>query len=228
MDATNAGSALDVDRLRKELIAKCVRAVAVDGRGGSGKSTFARRLAGGWPKAVVIETDDFYRPAFERADLPHSHGANYDRERLVAEVLEPLASGRAGRYQRYDWDQDQLAEWHDVPEDAVVLVEGVYSTSQLLRKHFGYTIWVDCPYQVRLRRGLERDGEKMRAMWVEHWMPAEDRYVADERPDAHANLVLDGVGATEGVVFVVLGKRAPRSSGSPQSPGHGPESPRSQ
>ena len=41
----------------------------------------------------------------------------------------------------------------------------------------GYTIWVDCPCEVRLRRGVERDGERMRAVWVEEWMPAEDLYV---------------------------------------------------
>jgi uridine kinase len=80
------------------------------------------------------------------------------------------------------------------PAHAVVLVDGVYSTTKLLRGYFDYTIWVDCPYEVRLRRGIARDGEAMRTTWVEHWMPAEDRYVEEERPDARANLVLDASG----------------------------------
>jgi uridine kinase len=204
---------LDVRRLRDDIAAQKARAVAIDGRGGSGKSTLARRLADGWPKAVVIEMDDFHRPSAERVQRPEVHGANFDRGRLVTEVLEPLASGRAGHYQRYDWDEDRLAEWHDVPVGAMVIVEGVYSTSELLRGYFDYTIWVDCPSEVRLQRGIERDGEPMRAVWVEEWMPAEDCYVAADRPDAWADLVLDGSGnGADGVVFKILAARNPAAA----------------
>jgi uridine kinase len=188
---------LDVDALRGELTKRKARLVAIDGRGGSGKSTLARQLADGWDNAVVIEMDDFYRPVPERVQRPQVHGENFDRVRLSAEVLEPLAANAPGRYQRYDWDEDRLAEWHDVPTDSIVLVEGVYSTSALLRDHFDYKIWVDAPAEVRLRRGLERDGEAMRSKWVEEWMPAEDRYVQEERPDLNANLLLDGSGGSE-------------------------------
>jgi uridine kinase len=185
---------LDVGVLRDSLAARRARLVAIDGRGGSGKSTLARLLAAGWPEAVVVEMDDFYRPSAQRVKRAEVHGANYDRRRLIAEVLEPLRAGRAGRYQRYDWEQDCLAEWHDVPAGTVVVLEGVYSTSELLRGYCDCSIWVDCPYDVRLRRGVERDGEGGRARWVEEWMPAEDRYVAGERADARADLVLDGTG----------------------------------
>jgi uridine kinase len=157
---------------------------------------------------VVVEMDDFYRPAAERVPHPAVPGANYDRRRLIAEVLEPLRARRAGRYRRYDWEADRLAEWHDVPAGAVAVLEGVYSTSAPLRGYFDYTIWIECPYDVRLRRGVERDGEDRRALWVEEWMPAEDRYVEAEKPDALADLVLDGSGdASDGVVFKVLAAR---------------------
>jgi uridine kinase len=199
---------LDVGVLRNDITAREARLVAIDGRGGSGKSTLARQLAEGWPNAVVIEMDDFYRPVAEHVQRPEVHRANFDRQRLVTDVLEPLASGRAGRYQSYDWDRDRLTEWHEVPADAVVLLEGVYSTSEPLRGYLDFTIWVDCHYDVRLQRGVERDGERMRAVWVEEWMPAEDRYVEAEGPDARAHVVLDGSGA-DGVVFKVLTERNP-------------------
>jgi uridine kinase len=184
----------DAAALRDALISKGTRLIAIDGRGGSGKSTLARQLAAGWPQALVIELDDFYRPLAERHEPPASHGADLDLERLVEQVLDPFHSGRAGRYQRYDWEEDRLTTWRDVPADAVILLEGVYSTSQRLRGFLDYSIWVDCPHDVRLRRGVERDGERMRAVWVEQWMPAEDRYVEAERPRATADLVLDGSG----------------------------------
>jgi RimJ/RimL family protein N-acetyltransferase len=98
-----------------------------------------------------------------------------------------------------------------VPADAVVLVEGVYSSSKLLREYFEFTIWVDCPYHVRLARGIGRDGGSMRAMWADHWMPLEDRYVGDEHPDARADLVIDG--ASAGADRVVFSLAPPRPRG---------------
>jgi uridine kinase len=63
----------------------------------------------------------------------------------------------------------------------------------------------DCPYEERLRRGIERDGEAIGAMWVEHWMPVEDRYVEAERPDTRVDLALDESGsAGNAVLFRVL------------------------
>jgi uridine kinase len=206
-EARPAFQALDVGELRNEIIRRNVRLLAIDGRGGSGKSTLAHQLAEGWRKAVVVEMDDFYRPSVERVERPTIHGGNYDRDRLANEVLGPLKTGHSGRYQRYDWGKDRLAEWHDVLADAVVLLEGVYATSELLRGYFDYKIWVDSPYDVRLKRGIDRDGEEMRSEWVDHWMPAEDRYVEAERPDRRADLVVDGAGTEAArVVFKVAGR----------------------
>lgn len=181
--------------------------MAVDGRGGAGKSTLARMLADGWPGATVVEMDDFHRPTAERQPRPGRHGGNYDRERLVKELLEPVSAGRPGSYRRYDWDDDRLAEWHEVPADGVVIVEGVYSSSEMLAPYFDLRLWVDCPYDVRLARGLARDGEEMRNRWVQEWMPAEDAYVAAERPDERAELVLDGRGSEAGISFVLIADR---------------------
>ena len=58
---------LDVQELRGEILARGARVVAIDGRGGAVKSTLARLLADGWPAAVVVGMDDFYRPVAERA-----------------------------------------------------------------------------------------------------------------------------------------------------------------
>jgi hypothetical protein len=85
-------------------------------------------------------------------------------------------------------------------------------TSACLRPYFHCRIWVECAYNLRLRRGIERDGEAMRSQWVHIWMPAEDRYVEDERPDTHAHLVVDGAGAGTRKVMVRVAKRAHGSS----------------
>ncbi len=171
--------------------------VAVDGRGGSGKSTFAQLLADGWPGAQVVEIDDFYLPSANRPEKP-GPGDNFDRTRLREQVMAPFKRGVAGRYQRYDWGVDALAEWHEVPPTGILIVEGVYSTSEPLRDLSTYRVWVDSPYEVRLARGIARDSEAMRDTWVNSWMPVEDQYVDSERPARHAHLCLLGDGEIEG------------------------------
>jgi hypothetical protein len=81
--------------------------IGIDGRGGAGKSTLARRIADSVPRSVIVAIDDFTRP-----EQP-----GWDRDRLDRQVLAPLRAGQPGRYQRWDWDRDEGAEWHDVPVD---------------------------------------------------------------------------------------------------------------
>ena len=76
-----------------------------------------------------------------------------------------------------------------------MLVEGNYVIRPELRGYYALRIWVEAPYEVRLRRGLARDGEEARARWVEEWMPEEDRYVAASRPADHADVLVDGSGS---------------------------------
>lgn len=127
----------------------------------------------------------------------------------MKEVINPLKTGHAASYQRYDWDRDDLVEWCEVPAGAVVLVEGLYSSSEGLQDQFDYKIWVDCPYDIRLARGIQRDGREKQAVGARDWMPAEDRYVAEQHPIARADVVLDGQG-TEAVAFrLVRGLKKP-------------------
>jgi len=160
---------------------RLTKIVAIDGYGGSGKSELADRLAGKLGKATVVRTDDFARP-----NVP-----GWEWDRLRAQVLEPLINDRPGRYQRYDWGTDTLAEWHDVPVGGTLIVEGVSSMRDELGKYWDFAIWLDSPYDIRLQRGVERDGEAMRSKWTDVWMPEEDAYFNVQRPDKKANLIID-------------------------------------
>jgi uridine kinase len=175
--------------------------VGIDGRGGSGKSTLARELAGLLPGVVVVEFDDFYRRAHGRrlraARGDDEVGGDFDWPRVRDEVLQPLADNEVARYQRYDWDSDELAEWQVISPGGIVIIEGSYSTRPELHGYYDVTIWVDAPHDVRLRRGLERDGEHARARWVEDWMPEEDRYIAAFQPADQVDVVINGGGPTD-------------------------------
>lgn len=155
------------------------RWVGIDGKGASGKTTLAQRVAAALPSAVVVHVDDFARP-----DLP-----GWDRDRFDREVLQPLLAGRAGRYQRWDFDTDTGAEWHVVPVGVPVIVEGVSATDIRLPVPWDFTIWVEVPTAVRRSRIADRDGEALLDRWLTDWIPSEDAYVAEQRPEDRVDLV---------------------------------------
>jgi uridine kinase len=163
-------------------VARQTRIVAIDGYGGSGKSELARQLAGSLGGAAIVHADDFARPGVR----------GWEWQRMQQQVLEPISRGHPGRYQRYDWDLDELTEWHEVPVGGTLIVEGVSSMRQDLGTYWDYAIWVDAPYEVRLQRGVKRDGEQMSSHWTDVWMPEEEEYFVAERPDVRADVIIDG------------------------------------
>ncbi|MBD5788037.1 (d)CMP kinase [Cellulosimicrobium terreum] len=160
-----------------------VRVVVVDGPAGSGKTTLAAQLGAALP-AQVLHMDDLYEgwrglePAWERLDTW---------------VLAPLASGAAGRYRRFDWESDAFAEWHDVPLAPFLVVEGCGAGRREADAVAALRVWVEAPDDLRLRRGLDRDGEDQREHWLA-WMTAEREHYARNRSRERADVRLDGFG----------------------------------
>ena len=161
-----------------------IRILGVDGPGGSGKSTLAARLAAR-SGAPLIQIDDFvswsdfagWWPRFER------------------QVLTPLLSGLDSRYQVRDWANDEfgtsLNGWKTTEWAPLVILEGVTCTRLAAADRLAYRIWVDAPDSVRLRRGIERDGETHRQLWLD-WMKSEQQFFADDRTRARADLRVNG------------------------------------
>jgi uridine kinase len=156
--------------------------VGIDGFAGSGKSSLAAAASARVPGSVVVSIDDFAGPL-----VPE-----WDWARFNAQVVRPLLAGRAGRYQRWEWNRDEGAEWHDVPTGRLVIVEGVSCTRHEVIAPWQLTVWVDAPREVRLARALERDGAAMLPHWLEVWMPSEERYAAREEPMSRVDLIVSG------------------------------------
>jgi uridine kinase len=160
------------------------RFVGVDGFGASGKTTLAARIASALPRASVVHIDDFARPDVQ----------GWERDRFVTQVLAPLLAGRSGRFQRWDWNTNTGAEWHVVPAGVPVVVEGVSSTDVRLGVPWDVTVWVDVSYEIRLARALERDGPEMLDRWLTDWMPSEEAYARDQRPQDRVDMIVRASG----------------------------------
>ena len=205
-DAADERSA-DVERILSNVLAlrrsSSTVFVAIDGPGGSGKTFLADALSCAMPRAglrsATIHTDDFFLPSARRASGEPSEkpvGSDVDWVRLRDEVLTPLRRGEPARYGRYDWDRDAILDRRVAVADDVIVVEGVYSSRKELAALYDLRIWVDCARELRLARGVARDGEAARRRWEEDWMPSEDRYMAAHRPREQAHLLFDGAKET--------------------------------
>ncbi len=155
------------------------RIVAVDGPGGAGKTTLALWLAEQLD-AQVIQTDDF---------------ASWENPidwwpRLLELALEPLAAGEPASYEPTSWGGEERAPVQIEPSGTVIL-EGVSASRDAFQPFLAYSLWVETPRELRLQRGLERDGLDARAQW-EQWMEEEDRYIERERPAERADMVVRG------------------------------------
>jgi uridine kinase len=152
--------------------------VGIGGHGGAGKTTLARAI----PESTLVGTDEFW------------DGSGFDLTRLRREVLDPLVEGRPARFASFDWVVQEPRGERVVEPVGVVVVEGVCALHRMFREDYQLRVWVEAPPELRLARGVARDGEEARATWEDVWMPMEDRYVARDRPVAAADLIVDGSG----------------------------------
>ncbi len=159
-----------------------VRLVAVDGHAGSGKTTFAGRLAAALGGAPVVHLDDLatHTELFEWTG------------RLREQVLEPLAAGRDAEHLVYDWTLRRFEGAARVPLAPVVLVEGVGAGRREVRPWLARVIWMELEAAVARRRGEERDGPELAGFWA-RWARAEAAHFAVDPSRPYAATRVDGV-----------------------------------
>ena len=159
------------------------RLVCIDGPGGSGKSTLADALGTREPAGRVVHMDDLY---------DGWSGLRHVTDQLGS-ILLPLSRDEPGSYRRYDWHAKAFAETVTVEPAPLLVLEGVAAAAAYAELST-VVVWVEVPPDLRLRRGLERDGEELRGQWL-HWMAEEDRLFAAEATAGRADVVVDGTGA---------------------------------
>ncbi|MGW2475626.1 uridine kinase family protein [Streptomyces sp. NPDC001665] len=144
-----------------------VRLIAVDGHAGSGKSTFAGRLAEALGGAPVLHLDDLatHEELFAWTD------------RLREQVTEPLSHGEPARYAPYDWTARTFGPVRTLEPAPVVLIEGVGAGRRALRPLLARLLWMDLPAEESWARGRRRDGPALDTFW-DGWTAAETAHFA--------------------------------------------------
>ncbi len=163
------------------------RFVCVDGPASAGKTTLGRALrtaAEVRASVRLLHMDDMYEGW---------HGLGSVSARVERDLVEALRHGRPGRYQRYDWHLQRFAEWHTVEPVDLLVLEGVGSGARSYHRLVTALVWVDAPRDLRIARGIERDGQSVLPHWLA-WMDDEEVLFAREDTRARADVVVDGTG----------------------------------
>ncbi|WP_055526034.1 uridine kinase family protein [Streptomyces graminilatus] len=171
----------DLARTLRRLPPSCgpVRLIAVDGHAGSGKTTFAGRLAAALGGAPVLHLDDIA-----------THDELFEwTPRLVGQVIEPLARGESASYAPYDWTARGFGPPRTLPAAPVVLVEGVAAGRRALRPFLARLLWMELPDEDAWARGRSRDGAEQSEFW-EGWVDAERRHFAADPSRPFADLLV--------------------------------------
>ena len=189
------------------------RGGAVDGRGGAGTSTLARRLAPALPDAAVVGTDD----------IAWNHSIFGWSDALVDGVLRPYRAGAAVSYRPPGWvrhGRDGAVEVADTVR--LLIVEGVGASRTELIDWLDASIWVQSDFAEAERRGIARDiasgvngdAEATTAFW-HTWMAEELPFFEADRPWERADLILAGTSTASLPAGTVTVGRPPRGSGPP-------------
>ncbi|MFJ7149780.1 uridine kinase [Streptomyces sp. NPDC100445] len=156
-----------------------VRLIGVDGHAGSGKSTFAARLAQALGGAPVLHLDDIA-----------SHERLFDwADRFTAQVVEPFGRGEDAHLTPYDWRARAFGAPCPLPPAPVVLIEGVGAGRRALRPHLARLLWMEVPAAEAWRRGRLRDGPEQGEFW-DGWVAAERAHFAADPSRPHADLLV--------------------------------------
>ncbi len=138
--------------------------IGIAGGSGSGKTTFAHRLANslGDDLCTVIAQDSYYIDQSHLFD--HDGGSvNFDHPdaldfALMAGHLNDLRCGKTIHVPVYDFASHKRVDAQQLDPVQIIFVDGILIFSQPeLLDHFDHKLYIDCPEDIRFQRRLHRD-----------------------------------------------------------------------
>jgi uridine kinase len=154
--------------------------VLIDGGSGSGKSSLADRLALALP-AQLVRLENVY-PGWDGLDA------------ASAAVQTDILAAKSPGWRSWDWVTSEPRERHPIDASRGLIVEGSGSLSRENRQLATFGIWLRLEEKTRRDRALARDGDLYAPHW-HRWAAQEAAFVARERPEQLADVIVDVAGS---------------------------------
>jgi uridine kinase len=157
--------------------------VLIDGRAGSGKSTFAEALQqqlfrDGESAPRVIHMDNIFE-GWEGLAL----GSDY----MVRFILQPLARRETASWQDWSWVKNQRSSWREFSGGTSLIVEGCGSLTERSKEHADISIWLEASEETRRERWIQRERHLDK---FDFWAAQELDFYAREKSQSLADLVI--------------------------------------
>ena len=157
--------------------------VLIDGRAGSGKSTFAEALQqqlfrDGESAPRVIHMDNI----FEGWD-----GLALGSDYMVRFILQPLARRETASWQDWSWVKNQRSSWREFSGGTPLIVEGCGSLTERSKEHADISIWLEASEETRRERWIQRERHLEK---FDFWAAQELDFYAREKSQSLADLVI--------------------------------------
>jgi uridine kinase len=180
--------------------------IAVDGEDGSGKTRFADHLAAVFAedgtRVLRASIDDFHRSRSERYRRGRTSPEgfyldSYDYDAFRRLLVEPFRTGAADgvRLAAFDLAADRPVDAPSVsvPDDALLIVDGIFLNRPELRGIWHWSVWLDAPLDVRYARMAERDGcdADPAADSNRRYREGQELYLKEAAPRTAASVIVD-------------------------------------
>jgi uridine kinase len=157
--------------------------ILIDGRAGSGKSTFAEKLQqqlfrDGESAPRVIHMDNIFEGWGGLA-----LGSDY----MVRFILQPLARQETASWQDWSWVKNQRSSWREFSGGTPLIVEGCGSLTERSKEHADISIWLEASEATRRERWIQRERHLEK---FDFWAAQELDFYAREKSQSLADLVI--------------------------------------
>ena len=184
--------------------------VAIDGLTAAGKTSLGHELAWGLAHrgrpVLRGSLDDFKRPWSERHRYDRMSGEGYyrnafDREAAWRLLLEPSGPDADGVVALCSIDPltqiDHSATKTAMPENGVLIVDGVFAYRPEINSYWDLRIWVEIDAELSVRRGTGRDteieggAEEAETIHRDRYLAGELLYIAEVDPHSFVDVIVD-------------------------------------
>lgn len=195
-----------LDQLANHITAAGAVRVGIDGVDGAGKTILADELAAVLQSAgrdvVRVSMDGFHNPREVRYRRGRSSPQgfwldSYDYARFLAEVIEPFSPGGDRRFRAairdVTTDQPVNAEREVAPDDAVLIVDGIFLHRDELAEQWDVSAFLRVGFDVTFARMAGRDGcpSDPEAPTNRRYLVGQQLYLATCDPESRADVVID-------------------------------------